>query len=75
MDFVVGPMDIAVEAKATRKVTADHLKGLRQLEVDHPKIRRRLVVCLEDLPRQTDDGIEILPAREFAAALWGGDLF
>ena len=74
VDFVVGPMEHAVEAKATRKVTADHLKGLRQLAVDYPGVRRRLVVCLEARPRRTEDGIEILPAAAFSEELWSGEL-
>jgi len=74
VDFVVGPMELAVEAKATRKVTADHLKGLRQLAVDYPGVRRRLVVCLEARPRRTEDGIEILPAAAFSEELWSGEL-
>lgn len=75
VDFVVGAMDLAVEAKATQRVTADSLKGLRQLAVDHPEVGRRIVVCLESLPRRTEDGIEILPAADFAALLWEGELF
>lgn len=75
VDFVVGQMDLAIEAKSVRKVTGDHLKGLRQLAVDHPEVRRRIIVCLEDRPRRSSEGIEILPAADFAAALWRGDLF
>ncbi len=75
VDFVVGPMEVAIEAKATRKVTTDHLKGLRQLVVDYPGVRRRLVVSLEDRPRRTGDGIEILPAAGFSRELWSGELF
>ena len=75
VDFVAGAMELAIEAKATRRVTADSLKGLRQLTVDHPEVGRRIVVCLETVPRRTEDGIEILPAADFATLLWGGRLF
>ncbi len=71
VDFVVGDMAVAIEAKATAKVTADHLRGLRHLAGDHPKARR-VVVCLEPKRRRTDDGIDILPAAAFVASL--GDL-
>ncbi len=74
VDFIVGDMEVAVEAKATRRVQSDHLKGLRTLAEDHPDVHQRLVVCLEDVPRRTDDGILVLPAAEFAARLWAGDL-
>lgn len=74
VDFIVGPMDAAIEAKASAKVTSDHLKGLRSLVQDHPKVKRRIVVSLESKARKTEDGIEILPAREFARRLWAEPL-
>jgi predicted AAA+ superfamily ATPase len=67
-------MKIAIEAKASSNVNADHLKGLRQLAVDHPEVGRRIVVCLEDRARRTPDGIEILPVPDFLRRLWGGEL-
>jgi uncharacterized protein len=75
VDFIINDMELAVESKAVRRVSADHLKGLRSLKVDHPGIRRRIVVCCEDKPRMTDDGIEIIPARDFAEMLWDGGIF
>lgn len=75
VDFIVNNMEIAIEAKATRKVSASHLKGLRSLSEDHPGISKRIVVCLEEKPRTTDDRIEILPARDFANRLWNGEIF
>jgi predicted AAA+ superfamily ATPase len=75
VDLVVGQMTVAIEAKATAKVTVDHLRGLRQLAADHPRVGRRIVVSLELRGRRTDDGIEILPAREFARQLWAGEIF
>ena len=47
VDFVVDDLKAAIEAKATAKVTADHLRGLRELARDHPQVNRRVVVCLE----------------------------
>lgn len=68
VDFIVGQMSLAIEAKATARITADHLKGLRHLREDHPEARR-VVVCLEARRRRTEDGIEILPARTFVESL------
>lgn len=73
-DFIVNDMEIAIEAKATRKISANHLRGLRALPEDHPGIKKRFVVCLEDKPRITEDRIDILPASLFAARLWSGEL-
>jgi predicted AAA+ superfamily ATPase len=75
VDFIVNNMQLAVEAKAAVRITADHLRGLRALSVDHPKIGQRVVVCLEPKSRRTEDGILILPAREFCERLTAGDLF
>lgn len=74
VDFVLGDMAVAIEAKASSRITDSHLKGLRQLANDHPRTRR-VVVRLEPKRRRTRDGIEILPVRAFLAelgALLGG---
>lgn len=75
VDFVVNDMQVAIEAKAAVKITADHLKGLRALAQDHPRIGQRMIVCLERKSRRTEDGILILPAAEFCERLKAGDLF
>lgn len=75
VDFVVNDLQAAIEAKATAKVSADHLRGLRNLAQDHPRVGQRVVVCLESKPRRTEDGILILPAREFCARLGAGEFF
>ncbi len=74
VDFVIGDMRIAIEAKATARVTSSHLKGLRTLAEEHPGVGRRVVVCLEPRPRRTEDGIDIIGATDFAERLWHGDL-
>ncbi len=74
VDFIVGDMAVAIEAKASSRITADHMKGLRHLAQEHPRARR-LVVCLERKRRRTEDGIEILPYRAFIdelSAIFGG---
>ncbi len=75
VDFIINDMEIAIESKATRKITVKHLKGLRSLKLDHPGIERRLIICCEDKPRMTDDGIEIIPAANFTEMLWNGKFF
>jgi predicted AAA+ superfamily ATPase len=72
VDFIVGDMELAIEAKSSSRITTDHLRGLREIIKDHPKLKRRIVVSLEDRPRKTDDGIEILPSSLFARHLWLG---
>ncbi len=70
VDFVINDMEIAIEAKSSKKITSEHLRGLRQLKLDFPKIKKRLVVCNEPYIRMTDDGIQIFPFKEFISWLW-----
>ena len=74
VDFVLDDMRLAVEAKSSARIVPRHLRGLRSLVQDHARVRRRIVVCLEPLPRYTEDGIDILPAAEFVRRLWSGEL-
>ncbi len=75
VDFIVNEMTIAIEAKGVQNVSAKHLRGLRSLTKDHPEVRRRVIVCCEDKPRTTEDGIEITPAQSFAEKLWNQEYF
>ena len=45
VDFVLGDMRLAVEAKASARIASNHLRGLRSLADEHPEARRRIVVC------------------------------
>ena len=74
VDFVLGDMRLAVEAKASARIVGNHLKGLRSLAAEHPGVGGRVAVCLEPRARRTDDGIDVLPATEFARRLWRGEL-
>ena len=74
VDFVLGDMRLAIEAKASVRVASHHLRGLRTLAEEHPGVARRIVVCLEPRARRTSGGIDILPATDFARRLWQGDL-
>ena len=74
VDFIIGDMRVAIEAKSSTRITRDHLKGLRKLAEDHPGVQRRIVVCRESRARRTEDGIEILPTATFIRRLWEGDL-
>jgi len=75
VDFIVGKMIAAIEAKASEQIHADHLKGLRELAKDYPEAKRRYVVSLERHSRRTDDGIGVLSVDDFTKRLWSGALF
>lgn len=72
VDFILGDMEVAIEAKARSNIREDHLKGLRLVKEDYREIKRRIVVSLERASRVTSDGIEILPVKEFLNQLWSG---
>jgi len=74
VDFIVGDMEIAIEAKSGSRITSDHLRGVREIVKDHPEVKRRILVSLEERPRKTEDGIEILPYSTFIRSLWSGNL-
>ena len=74
VDFILGPAAVAIEAKGKSRVNAEDLKGLRNFKKDFPQMRESIVVCLEKRPRVTEDGVRILPHREFARMLWEGKL-
>ena len=74
VDFIVNDVQVVLEVKATHRVASQHLKGLREIALDHPHVKRRVLVCLEETPRRTEAGIDILPVREFARQLWDGEL-
>ena len=74
VDFICGNMEIAIEAKSSRRITTSHTKGLRSLIDDFPRVKRRIVVCGEPRSRVTEEGIEVLPFKTFVSKLWGGEL-
>lgn len=74
VDFIVGDMRIAIEAKAAHRTSTRHFKGLRELVKDHPEIKRRILVCSEDASYVTEDGIEALSEKDFVERLWDGEI-
>lgn len=70
VDFVIDDR-VAIEAKGTSNVTPAHLKGLRALGQDLPKLRK-ILVCNEPRRREVE-GILIVPIDEFLKGLWSGE--
>lgn len=74
MDFIVGNLRLAVEAKGSYRTNTRHLKALRLLKQENTGVSRRIVVCLDTKAWRTDDGIEVMSATDFVRHLWSGDL-
>ena len=68
VDFIVNGK-LAVETKTTKHYTKSDLKGLRALK-EEGICERYILVCREEYPLMTDDGIEILPYKTFLEELW-----
>ena len=75
VDFIINHIDLAIEVKSSKAIKSSHIKGLRQLIVDHPETKRRIMVSGEAKSRMTEDGIEVLSANDFVSELWQGTLF
>ena len=73
VDFLLGDR-IAVEAKAKSSIGNRDLGGLRKLADHHRSFTQRVVVSLVRKPYTTEDGVAVVPAKEFVEALWGNGL-
>jgi len=72
VDLILGNMKVALEFKSGSQFSSRWLKGLRALKQEYVP-RRMVVVSQIQKLRRTDDGIELLPWREFCQALWRGE--
>ncbi len=73
VDFILGPMDVAIEVKAKNRISSRDLAPLRSL-VQEQSIGMGIVVSLEREARRLSDGIRILPWRLFLDMLWSGEI-
>ena len=73
VDFIMGDHEVAVEVKGADQARPKHLKGLRNFREEY-KTRHSLLVSLDEKPRKTEDGIEILPWRIFLEKLWSDQI-
>jgi len=71
VDFILGEKDLAIEIKASSRVTHKDLKHLRALQADGP-VRHSALVCIETQARSVGE-IDILPWQDFLQALWSGE--
>jgi hypothetical protein len=70
-----GKAQCAIEAKSSRNITSDHLKGIRAFTKEYPEVQQKICVCCESVPRVTEDGIQILPWQDFVTRLWAQKYF
>jgi len=68
VDFLLGKQ-LAVEVKASSRITQRDLRGLRTLS-EESSFTKRVVVCMEENDRITEDGIIIQHWSSFLKDLW-----
>lgn len=73
VDLVVGTV-AAVEFKSSELIQDKHLKGLRALK-EEGLIKNYYCVSLDEHPRLTSEGIQIVPWALFLQRLWAGEIF
>lgn len=59
--------------KATTRVSPRDLKGLKAL-MEEGLMEKYILVCREDYPQLLDNGILILPYKDFLSDLWNGNI-
>ena len=72
VDFILGD-EAAIEVKNVKTVTDRHLANLRELK-EEGIFSKYIVVSREESPRMLEDGILILPWKDFLERLWNGDI-
>ena len=72
VDLILGRGEVAIEIKSTDFVKDRHLKGLRAFKEEHKS--KYILVSLDPKPRKTNDGILILPWRDFLNNLWANKI-
>ncbi len=70
VDLVLPDLGLAIEIKSSRSISGKHLSGLRELVVDQPRFKRRIVVSMEEISRVTPDQIFIYSLSDFLRLLW-----
>jgi predicted AAA+ superfamily ATPase len=70
VDLVIEELGVAIEVKSSRSISNKHLAGLRELALDQPKFKRRILVSMEETSRITSDDIAIYSLKDFLNLLW-----
>jgi predicted AAA+ superfamily ATPase len=73
VDLIIGNLDVAIEFKSVKRVRNEDMRGMHAL-LDEHRLKRALIVCREEKPRTTEDGIEVTPWPVFCDRLWSGML-
>ena len=70
VDFIIKG-EVAVEVKSTSNISSKDMKGLNAL-MEENLISKYIIVCREQYPQLLDNGILVMPYKEFLEQLWKG---
>lgn len=72
VDFIIGD-EVAIEVKSSKAVSDKHLENLKELK-EEGTFSSYIAVSREESPRRLEDGILILPWKDFLKRLWNGEI-
>ncbi len=72
VDFIIKE-EVAIEVKSTSNVSPKDMKGIKAL-MEEGLMSKYIIVCREEYPQLLDNGILILPYKEFLEELWAGKI-
>ncbi|MBL7670703.1 MAG: ATP-binding protein [Bdellovibrionaceae bacterium] len=72
VDFIVGD-EIAIEVKATKKISGQHFSGLRALK-DENIIKNYYLVSEDPINRIAEDFINVIHWKDFLKKLWADEI-
>jgi hypothetical protein len=75
VDFIINDAEYAIEAKGVKRVTNEHLKGVRLFKADFPKTKKIMLVTLVGITYKTDDNVWVYSLLDFLKMLWSHKLF
>jgi predicted AAA+ superfamily ATPase len=73
VDLILGEAEAAIEIKSSENAGNIRTKGLHLFEEEN-KIKKKIIVSRDPVPKKLDSGILIMPWNHFCDQLWNGDI-
>lgn len=73
VDLILGDAEVAIEIKSSENAGSIRTKGLHLFQEEN-KIKKKIIVSRDPIPKKLDSGIHILPWKHFCDQLWNGDI-
>jgi predicted AAA+ superfamily ATPase len=71
VDLILGESEAAIEIKSSENTGSIGTKGLHLFEEEN-KIKQKIIVSRDPVPKKLDSGILVLPWKYFCEQLWDG---